>query len=82
MYRNTTEKMSFSPGDLMIHQQYMAEANRMVWEILEYRACEGKYADKGDHAWLAYRDAEGVRQEPFSSREDALFAITVLEKAL
>ena len=76
MYRNTTEKMLVSPGDLMIHQQYMAEADRMVWEILEYRRCDGKYAAEGDHAWLAY----GNYIEPFATRQKALETVANKEK--
>ena len=77
--KNTTERMSFSIGDLMVRQVYMKEAGAMVWEILEFRACSGKYAEDGDHAWLAH---DITRLEPFKSREDALAALARAEEAV
>ena len=77
--KNTTERMTFSIGDLMVRQVYMKEAGAMVWEILEFRACSGKYAEDGDHAWLSH---DITRLEPFKSREDALAALARAEEAV
>jgi len=79
MNRNNSKDMLFHEGDLMLHQTYMKEAGRLVWEILEYRRCTGRYAEEGDHAWLSYGDRY---IEPFSNREQALEYLTELQEAL
>lgn len=80
MYRNTTEKMSFSQGDLMVRQVFMKEAGAMVWEILEFRRCAGQHADEGDHAWLMWNDMRRI-SEPFATREQALAHVAEVEEA-
>ena len=76
MHTNNSRDMLFHEGDLMLHQTYMEEAGRLVWEILEYRRCSGPYASDGDHAWLSYGDRY---IEPFSTREQALKVLADIE---
>lgn len=78
MNRNNSKDMLFHEGDLMLHQTYMKEAGRLVWEILEYRRCTGRYAEEGDHAWLAH---DISLREPFATREQALAHLAEVEEA-